>query len=190
MNRIAQMIKACAALLTFALLISACSAPAAAPQAAAPCPAFNYYNLVDIGMTKAEADAKLGLAAEAATGEYDPEGAYYYMDSEGYGIYVLYEDDKLTSKTVQYKDVAEDLAPLTEKPVTEAQCDGITKGMAHADVVKLLGCEGVECSRTLSVIAGEGKIGTIFRWGNKDGTSLQVVFLDDDPVGNAMFFKH
>jgi hypothetical protein len=199
-------------LLSALLLMSACSAPAGGPsakvsadgpapatakpaettaqQAAAPCPAFRYYGLVDIGMTKDEADAKIGLAPKEATGEYDPEGAYYYMDSEGYGIYVLYDGGKLTSKTVQYKDAAKDLAPLTAKAVTEDQCDQIADGMAHADVVNLLGCEGAECSRTLSVIAGENKIGTIYRWGNRDGSFIQVVFLDDGTAKNAMFFKH
>jgi hypothetical protein len=34
----------------------------------------------------------------------------------------------------------------------------------------------------------EKKIGTIFRWGNKDGSFIQVVFPDDDTASNAMFF--
>jgi hypothetical protein len=196
--------------LAFLLTITACTAPSSAPaggspdaqatkaagkqpespaQAAGPCPAFRYYALVDIGMTKDEVDAKLNLPAKEATGEYDPEGAYYYLDSEGYGIYVLYEDGKLTSKTVQYKDAAKDLAPLTEKPVTKDQRDSIKEGMTHAAVVELLGCEGVECSKTLSVIGGENKTGTIYRWGNQDGSFLQVVFVDDDTVQNALFMR-
>lgn len=177
---------------------SAVSSAAASPQAPTVAPqasksdAFKYYNEVDIGMAKDAVEKTTGLSPKADTTDAVPQGqtAFYYLDGNGEGIYVLYDKDlKLTSKTVQYNDAATALAPLTAKRVTEDQCGKITDGMPHADVVKLLGCDGAECSKTQSVVFGKTTVGTIDRWGNPDGTFIQVVFLADGTAKNAMFFK-
>jgi len=200
-----------AVIICFVLLLCACGSPAASPSGssessaapktsaaasvsasqAAASAAFQYYALVDIGMTKDEAEQKLGLTASEDTSGIVPEGqsGYYYTDDNGDGVYLLYdEDQKVYSKTVQYVDPAAALVPYTSKAVTEAECDQITDGMAHADVVALLGSEGAECSKTLSDIAGESELGTIYRWGNPDGSFLQVVFTSDDTAHTAMYF--
>lgn len=187
-------------------LFSACGsssnsgAPANSVAANNPTPekaastAFKYYAMVDIGMTKDEVDQKTGLTAKQDTTDPVPqEGdtAYYYMDAGGEGIYVVFNKDlKLTSKTVQYTDPAIALVPYTSKPVTKDESDKITDGMSHADVVKLLGSEGAECSKTQSTVFGKTSIGTIYRWGNTDGSFIQVVFLADDTAHNAMYFDH
>lgn len=156
--------------------------------------AFKFYTMVDIGMTKDEMELKTGLAAKEDTSGIVPqEGdtAYYYLDESGEGVYVVYDKDlKLTSKTVQYKDAAAALTPYTSKAVTKEECDSIADGLAHADVVKLLGSEGAECSKTLSNVFGKSELGTIYRWGNPDGTFIQVVFTSDDTAHMAMYFDH
>jgi hypothetical protein len=166
-------------------------APISAPAAAASA-AFKYYGEVDIGMTKDMVEKTTGLTPKADTSDAVPEGqtAFYYLDGNGEGIYVLYDkDSKLTSKTVQYNDAAAALVPFTAKPVTQGECDKIANGMPHADVVKLLGSEGAECNKTQSVVFGKTTVGTIYRWGNPDGTFIQVVFLNDGTAQNAMFFN-
>jgi hypothetical protein len=165
----------------------------AKPVATAKAPstdAFKFYKLIDIGMTKDKVDKAIGVKPKAATGSNDPANSYYYQDDSGNGVYVQYSDDlKLTSKTVQYDNAADALPPYTSKPVTQEQCDKITDGMAHADVVKLLGSDGAECSKTQSVVFGKTTVGTIYRWGNSDGSFLQVVFISKDTTRNAMFFE-
>lgn len=167
----------------------AATATPAAQQPASTCPAFKYYNEITIGMTKDEAEKALGLEPKEAKSDIDPEGAFNYYDAHGYGVYVIYNKDmKMYSKTVQYKDVANDLAPLTKAPVTEDQCDKITDGMQRTDVEKLLGGEGVECSATAVKQDTVTDIGPILRWGNRDGSFIQVVFLPDGTAHLAMFF--
>lgn len=169
---------------------AASSAPAATAKPSSS-DAFKLYKLIDIGMTKDAVDKKLGVAPEAATGKNDPPNSYYYVGADSNGVYVQYGKDlKLTNKTVQYKDAAAALTPYTGKPVTQDECDKITDGMPHADVVKLLGSEGAECSKTQSVVFGKTSVGTIFRWGNADGSFLQVVFTSSDTAHMAMFFAH
>lgn len=169
---------------------SAAPSPKATAKAPAPtADAFKFYKLIDIGMAKSAVDKAIGVKPKAATGEYDPENSFYYLDADGNGVYVQYDKSlKLVNKTVQYTHPAEALTPYTGKPVTKEQCDEITDGMKHADVVKLLGSEGAECNKTKSVVFGKTTVGTIYRWGNKDGSFIQVVFIEGDKAKNAMFF--
>jgi hypothetical protein len=160
-----------------------------APQAITSTDVLKYYKAVTLGMTKDEVAQATGLTAETAKGEYDPEGAFNYADAEGYGVYVLFNDsNKAYSKTVLNRNYARDIAPLTVKPVTEDQCGQITDGMSREDVVKLLGGDGVELSSTAAKIETVENIGPILYWANSDGSIIQVVFLPDGTVGNAMYF--
>lgn len=159
-------------------------------EGAQPAPdAFRYYSKVKLGMSKAESDAAIGLEANEAKGQYEPENAFNYFDDDGYGVYVLYNKDlKAYSKTVIYPHAGEALAPLTKKPVTEEQADGIEKGTTHSAVIDLLGRDGVECS----VTADENDVtkiqGRILRWGNADDSGIQIVFVADDTAQNILFF--
>lgn len=170
---------------------SSAAASTAAPKKAASS-AFKYYTAVDLGMSKDEAEQKLGLTGKQDTDDPVPqEGdtAYYYLDNNGEGIFVIFSKDlKLTSKTVQYSDPAAALVPYTSKAVTKDECDKITDGMAHADIDKLLGSKGAECSKTQITLSGKTVVGTIYRWGNPDGSFIQVPFNSDDTASMAMYF--
>ena len=61
--------------------------------------------------------------------------------------------------------------------------------MAHADVDKLLGGPGVQCSITMDANNLNSTIGTVYRWGNRDGSFLQIPFTSSDKAHLAMFFK-
>jgi hypothetical protein len=160
-----------------------------APQDVSSSNVFKYYKAVTLGMTKDEVATATGLAAEEATGTYDPEGAYNYIDAEGYGVYVLYNSSmKAYSKTLLKKDYARDVAPLTAKPVTQDQCDQIAGGMPYTDVVALLGGEGVELSATATKPETVENVGPILYWANSDGSFIQIAFLPDGTAGNAMYF--
>lgn len=162
--------------------------PPAAPKDPASSPAFRYYVKVDIGMTKAEVDAALGLTAELRTGEYEPENSYQYVDGDGYGVYVMFNGElKAFTKTAIIKDEAVDVAPFTAKPVTEAQKDKIEQGMAYADIAALLGGDGVEFSRTADEKDTALPVGRILHWANADGTFIQVALTGEEKAGNVMF---
>lgn len=161
----------------------------ATPKDLASSPYFKYYVAVKLGMTKDEVDKAIGLTAEDVSKRDGVANAFNYVDGDGNGVYVLYNKSmKAYSKTVNYKDAAKALAPFTVKPVTEDESALIDDGMAHADVTKLLGGEGIECSTTASKADTIQDIGTILRWGNTDGSFIQVVFLSKGTSFNAMYF--
>jgi hypothetical protein len=172
--------------------LTACSLNTTMPQntkeAVSKANAFEMYNKVSLGMTKDTIDSTLGVAGVADTNTMATKGSYNYMDKdEKYGVYIVFDDkNKVMSKTEIYDTIAV-LAPLTAKPVTEAQADKITNQMPYSEVVSILGGEGVECSKT--ALAGDySKFGVIRRWGNKDGSGIQVVFDSDDKAGLGALF--
>lgn len=159
-----------------------------APKDIASSAAFKYYLAVNLGMTKDEAEKAIGLPAEKATGQYDPEGAYNFLDKDGNGVYVIYTKDNVVySKVALYTKEAEAVAPLTAKPVKKDAEEVILKGASHADIITLLGGDGVECARTAMEKDPTGPAGTIFRWANTDGSFLQIAFDATDTAQNVMF---
>lgn len=182
--------------LSLILIVAGCSAgPAKETQ---PQPAdggkqtsevFELYDKIQLGMTKAEVDTALGVPAVADTGAYAVKGFFSYQKPDSsYGVSTGFnEKDILFSKTVIYSTHA-DIAPLTVKPVNEGQSEKITEGMDVKAVSDLLGGPGVICSTTGSMDDGSNP-GTIQRWGNKDGSCIQVVFGSDGKAGNVMFFE-
>ncbi len=158
------------------------------PKDIASSPAFKYYLAVNLGMTKDEAEEAIGLPAEKATGQYDPEGANNYMDEDGNGVCIIYTKDNVVfSKAALYSKEAEAVAPLTAKPVTKDAEEVILEGAAHADIIAYLGGDGVECARTAMESDPKGPAGTIFRWANADGSFLQIAFDATDIAQNIRF---
>lgn len=165
----------------------ATEAAASGPQDIGRSAIFQYYNAVKLGMTKAEADAAIGLAPKEATGEYAVKNSFNYVDGEGYGVYVIFNDEmKAFAKTAIYKK-AKELAPFTAKPVTKDQKKQISKGTAYADVMSLLGGEGITFSMSADEKDVNKVIGYICLWVNQDGSYLQVSFTGDDKAGNILY---
>lgn len=152
-------------------------------------PAFEMYKKITIGMTKDQVNAALGTTPVAETNSQAVPGTFNYKDKEGnYGVTVIFNDKNLLySKTVIYGS-AKILAPMTPKPVTQEQGKSIKKDMTSSEVISILGGDGVECSAT-AMLNDITKVGVIKRWGNSDGSFIQVVFTPDGKVGNSMFFS-
>lgn len=150
-------------------------------------PLFDMYNKVSLGMTKDEVDAALGSAGEPDTSSMAIENTFTYMDADDlYGVYVAYnENNQAYSKTVMYGDQSV-LAAFTAKPVTESQEEQIKTGMKYEEVVSILGGEGIECSRGGSFTDFNNST-RIMRWGNTDGSVVQVVIGSDGTAGNVLF---
>lgn len=157
-------------------------------QQSASSPAFEMYKKINLGMTRDQVDAALGVAPTAPTGSGAVKGAFNYMNKDGEnGVYVLFNDQNiLYSKTVIYGS-PKVLAPMTRKTVGQEQEKSIKKGMTDSEVSKILGGEGVECSAT-ALPNNINNVGVIKRWGNKDGSLVQVVFNSEGKVGNSIFF--
>lgn len=139
---------------------------------------FQYYNAVKLGMTVDEVNQTPGLAPVGFT---DGTSCGYEGDS-GFGVLVLFNGDgKVYSKILSF-NLKVDLSPLTPMPVTQAQCDQIRKGMAHADVVELLGQDGVECSlASFKNDCTKMNYHELY-WFNADGTALSVYFDQNNTV--------
>lgn len=154
---------------------------------------FELYNKVTLGMTKEQVDSTLGITAKSDNSGGVPN-AYDYMNND-YGVYVTYNNqNQACSKTVVGIDYST-LGEYTSKTVTEAECDKIKSGMTKDDVTKILGCDGIECSRTATQCMTTSNSpddfknsGIILRWGNKNGKGgIQVVMLSNGTVSNALY---
>lgn len=170
------------ALLSVAIILGGCSSSKSAgtstslsnnslPQA------FEMYKKVNLGDSKATIDGILGNTGKLSDNKY-VKNDYFYASSktdEGGGVDIIYDDNnKAMSKTVTYYS-HKVLASLSTKTMTEAMSEQVQKDMTYKQAVNILGSEGVECSRTLVKIPGGTTTSVIWRWGNKDGSCIQIV---------------
>jgi outer membrane protein assembly factor BamE (lipoprotein component of BamABCDE complex) len=139
--------------------------------------AFEMYKKVNLGDNKAAIDGILGSTGKLSDNKY-VKNEYFYASSnsdEGGGVDIIYDDkNNVFSKTVSYSS-DKVLASVSNKTVTEAMSEQIKKDMPYKQAVNILGSEGVECSRTLVKIPGGTTTSVIWRWGNKDGSCIQIV---------------
>lgn len=164
------------------------SSPSAAPMDVSTSPAFLHYRKVKLGMAKADVDNALGLKAVFTLGD-ETDSIYSYTDSDGYGVIVYYNDElKVYCKMALYNDAAKVLAPLTVKPVTKELCSKISKGTTYAKIVELLGGEGVECIATAKKNNVNKLDGWLYRWGNEDGSYIQIIILANGTASDIMFY--
>lgn len=148
---------------------------------------FNFYDKVQLGQTKDQVDAGLGVVPTEST---QLKNVFDYMDgATGFGVSILFNENGLaTSKTLLYPNSG-DIAFLTKKPVTQEQADKIVDGTSYDEVKKLLGGEGTEINAT-QIPFEDNKISYIRVWINEDESMLQAVFGTDEKTNNAMFFDH
>jgi hypothetical protein len=146
---------------------------------------FKYYNAVKLGMTKDEVENAIGLQPLDWSGTPDHE-AFEYSSREYFGVSVYYTSDmKVYSKVAVFSVSGADLSGHTAKPVTQEQCAQIIDGMPHADVVSLLGGDGVECSVSATKEDCTTVTSRLLCWFNTDGSYIQVSFTQDDTALNA-----
>jgi predicted transcriptional regulator len=150
---------------------------------------FHLYNQVNLSMTKQAVDKATGVKPVAETSQYALKNTFNYTDDNGiYGVCVVYNDEmKVFAKTVIY-DFHSALAPFTKKPVTKDEVSKIKNDMSYSDVVKILGGNGIECNK-IAASSDFKTFGLIRRWGNSDGSCIQIVFTSDDKVSNALFIN-
>lgn len=139
--------------------------------------AFEMYKKVNLGDSKATIDGIFGNTGKLSDNKY-VKNDYFYASSnsdEGGGVDIIYDDNnKAMSKTVTYSS-HKVLASVSNKTVTEAMSEQVQKDMTYKQAVNVLGSEGIECSRTLVKIPGGTTTSVIWRWGNKDGSCIQIV---------------
>lgn len=147
---------------------------------------YEFYNKVQLDQTKEQIDATLGVEPRQSS---QLETCYGYVNQDtSFGVDVVYDENgKAMSKTLTYPN-REDIAFMTQKPVTQEQADQITDGMSYDAVKTLLGGDGIETSVT-EIPFADNQLSYIRVWVNKDESMLQVVFGTDGTVaGNSMFF--
>ena len=146
---------------------------------------FEYYNKVEIGMTKEKVDSALGVSGKSSS---QLEGLFLYTNEKtSYGVSVLFDDkNSVMAKTLLYPD-REDIAPLCTKKFTQEQSDSIKNGMSYDDVKKLVGEDGIEINQT-QIPFDDDKVSKIFVWVNNNDSLLQVTFGTDGKSNSSMFF--
>ena len=127
---------------------------------------FEYYNKVEIGMTKEKLESALGVSGKSSS---QLEGLFLYTNEKtSYGVSVLFDDkNSVMAKTLLYPDRE--------------------NGMSYDDVKKLVGEDGIEINQT-QIPFDDNKVSKIYVWVNKNDSLLQVTFGTDGKSNSSMFF--
>jgi outer membrane protein assembly factor BamE (lipoprotein component of BamABCDE complex) len=117
----------------------------------------DFFNKVQIGQTKEEVDAILGVTPTSPL-----EGAFDYVDENGNGVTVIFMERSLgdgSPKVALSKKLIGAEKYITETPddqrITEEQADKIIEGMTYDEVKTILGQPGIVVSEA------EGTAGAI-----------------------------
>lgn len=117
----------------------------------------DFFNKVQIGQTKAEVDAALGVTPTSPV-----EGAFDYLDENSNGVTVIFMERSLgdgSPKVALSKKLIGAEKYITETPddqrITEEQADKIIEGMTYDEVKTILGQPGIVVSEA------EGTAGAI-----------------------------
>lgn len=149
------------------------------------------YKKVELGMTKEEVEGVNSLEGQEDESEFSIEGTVNYLDlGTGFGVSVIYNDDNVAfSKTALYNS-HDEIAPFCTAPVEESQKSQLSNGMDYAEVVSILGGDGVE----VNIIAMEDTptipFGYMCRWVNTDGTGFQITFSGENKITGILYFDH
>ena len=145
---------------------------------------FALYNKVSLEQTKDQVDEELNITGEENSAA---PNIYTYLDSTtGYGVSVMYDNNKnAISKTLIYTS-HKDIAPFCKKAVSKDTAALIKGGMTYDQVKALLGGDGIEICLSESEVGSQEK-SVIRRWANNDGSCLDVYFGPDGTVSNSYF---
>lgn len=107
------------------------------------------YNKVEMGQTKEEVDAALGVTPEELTSDI-----YIYTDEDGYSVSVgfstILSDNntaEVLTKMIYGTKTAEYMNSIgRENEITDEQAAQITEGMTYDEVKAILGSDGIEQS--------------------------------------------
>lgn len=117
----------------------------------------DFFNKVQIGQTKAEVDALLGVPPTSPI-----EGAFEYLDKNGNGVTVIFMERSLgdgspkvalSKKLIGTEKYIIEIAD--DQRITEEQAEKIIEGMTYDEVKSILGQEGIVVSQS------EGAAGAI-----------------------------
>lgn len=136
----------------------------------------DFYSKVQLGQTKAEVDALLGVTpTEPVT------GAFNYVDENGNGVTIIFMErifgDGSPKVALSKRMVGVEkffASTPDDQRITDEQAAKITEGMTYDEVKSILGQEGIEVSAT----EGAGSVPAIERYWVKPGLAsvLSVTF--------------
>lgn len=132
--------------------------------------AYRFYNLIQVGQTRSEVEAALGVTPEESNGEFT-----YVNEDTGFGVTITYDaSNKVTSKAIYNAD-EDKVLRYNESEVSIHQKDSITQGMTYEEVTKILGSEGLE-------------IGTIENPLDKTTPIYVMIWINEDKTGYFISF--
>lgn len=140
------------------------------------------YNKVEMGQTKEEVDAALGVTPEELTTD-----VYIYTDEDGYSVSVGFSTilsdsntNEVLTKMIYGTKTAEYMNAIgKENEITDEQAAQITQGMTYDEVKTILGSDGIEQSMTNSYGGGVTVTRVWLKDGIISGLSLEFTGTDD-----------
>jgi hypothetical protein len=144
----------------------------------------DFFNKVQIGQTKAEVDAALGVTPTSPV-----EGAFDYVDENGNGVTVIFMERSLgdgSPKVALSKKLIGTEKYITETPddqrITEEQAEKIIEGMTYDEVKSILGQDGI----VVSEAAGTAGSITTERYWIKPGLASMLSVTFAGPGGSDL----
>ncbi|MEL7662372.1 hypothetical protein [Acetobacterium wieringae] len=144
----------------------------------------DFFNKVQIGQTKAEVDAALGVTPTSPV-----EGAFDYVDENGNGVTVIFMERSLgdgSPKVALSKKLIGTEKYITEatddQRITAEQAEKITEGMTYDEVKGILGQDGFVVSET----EGSGGAITTERYWVKPGIASMLSVTFAGPAGSDL----
>lgn len=148
---------------------------------------YGFYNQVQMGQTKEQVDAALGVTPEELATD-----SYIYTDKDGYAVAVGFSDilsksgaPEVLSKMIYGTKSAWYMNSVGKKnEITDEQAAKITEGMSYDQVKTILGSDGIE-NTTMSNYDGTVNITRIWL---KDGviSGLALIFKGADGGGTVV----
>lgn len=133
--------------------------------------AYRFYNLIQVGQTRTEVEAALGVIPEESNSEFN-----YINEDNGFGVTIAYDaNNKVTSKTIYNADEDKFLR-YNKSEVSADQKASITQGMTYKQVTDILGSEGLEVSTLENPLDKTTPI-YVMIWLNKDKTGYFISFV-------------
>lgn len=142
---------------------------------------YELYNQIDFNMTIAELEETLGPAARDEVSLENSTGTTLTWERNGVYTQAAISDGLIVGKAVSVEDPRA-VAPLTGD-VQFANVHKIINGMDYAQIVELMGCEGLEILARINRDESPVTINRLMRWTDPEtGSVLQILFNQDGTV--------
>ncbi len=143
---------------------------------------YELYNQIDFNMTISELEATLGPAAREEVSLESSTGVTLKWERNGVYTSVATSDGQIIGKGIDVLDPRV-LAPLT--PIADFDnVHKIERDMDYAQIVEIMGCEGVEVLARINRDESPITVTRMMRWTDESGSIMQIMFNQDGTISD------